>query len=386
MMLEHTSTIEICRSALGNNVRFLKRITKKNTRISSVVKGNAYGHGIEHFVPLAMQYGIDHFSVFSANEANRVYNITNNKATIMIMGMISDDDISWAISHQIQFYVFEFDRLFAAIAAAKTLEKKAIIHLELETGMNRLGFNDKDLPILFDTLKKNQDYLQLEGLCTHYAGAESIANFLRIRQQIEKFEYLCHLFNENDLPPRIRHSACSAATISFPETHMDMVRIGILLYGFWPSPESHIYFFKDKQKNGKDPLKRIISWKSKIMSVKQVNKGEFIGYGTSYLAAKNMTIGVVPVGYAYGYSRNLSNLGRVLIHGKRTGVLGLVNMNLMIVDLSDIKNVSKGDEVVLIGKQKHQNISVASFSEMSHQLNYEMLTRLPTHIPRIIIE
>lgn len=154
-------------------------------------------------------------------------------------------------------------------------------------------------------------------------------------------------------------------------------------YGFWPSDETLINYL-NKKEDKTDPLKRVISWKTRVMDTKEVNTGEFIGYGTTYLAHKKLKIATIPVGYAHGFSRSLSNTGRVLIHGKRVGVVGIVNMNLMTVDVTDIPETKKGDEVVLIGSQGDLSLSVASFSELSNQLNYELLTRLPNRIPRVI--
>ena len=187
------------------------------------------------------------------------------------------------------------------------------------------------------------------------------------------------------MKPEIKHSACSAASVMFPETRMDMVRIGIMQYGLWPSPEVFVNYLNSK-KNKIDPLKRVITWKSTVMSVKKVNIGDFIGYGTSFLAERKMKIAVVPIGYSHGYSRSLSNQGRVLINGQRCIVVGSVNMNMMTVDVTDIDNVKKDDEVVLIGKQEELTVSVASFSDFSNQLNYELLTRIAKTIPRKIIE
>lgn len=163
-----------------------------------------------------------------------------------------------------------------------------------------------------------------------------------------------------------------------------MVRIGILQYGFWPSKETFIQFLS-KNNLLVDPLNQILGWKSAIMSIKDVKTGEFISYGTSYLAQKDMKIAIIPVGYSHGYARNLSNQGRVLINGQRVAVIGMVNMNMLIADITSIDQVSLGDEVVLIGKQGDLSINVSSFAEFSDQLNYELLTRLPADIPRIII-
>jgi alanine racemase len=157
---------------------------------------------------------------------------------------------------------------------------------------------------------------------------------------------------------------------------MDMVRIGIMQYGFWPSIETYIQYFNGKD-NRTDPLDRIIAWKSKVMSTKIVKEGEFVSYGTTYLALEEKEIAVVPVGYSHGYSRMLSNQGRVLIGGYRVGVIGMVNMNMLIADITSVPDVKVGDEVVIIGKQGDLEISVASFSEISNQVNYELLVRLP---------
>lgn len=167
-------------------------------------------------------------------------------------------------------------------------------------------------------------------------------------------------FEQKGLRPRFLHTAGSAASLTYPETIMDMVRIGIAQYGFWPSPETLIHRFK-KHAAADSDLKRLISWKSSVMAVKEVEAGDFVGYGTSFMANKKMRIAVIPVGYSNGFSRSLSNTGRVLIRGHRVSVIGTVTMNTMTVNVTDIPSVEPGDEVVLIGKQKRLSISIASF-------------------------
>src|SRR5690606_19021752 len=181
------------------------------------------------------------------------------------------------------------------------------------------------------------------------------------------------------------HTACSAASLSYPETVMDLVRIGIAQYGFWPSQETYMSKFKQLEPNRKNPLKRLITWKSSVMSLKKVEMGKFIGYGNSFMASRPMKIALVPVGYSHGFSRILSNGGKVLIHGKFVPVVGTVTMNSIAVDVTDLQKVNKGDEVIIIGKQKKSEITVASFGESIQQLNYELLTRLPQDIPRRIV-
>jgi alanine racemase len=376
------SVIELSQSAFQKNISFLKE-QFKNTKMSSVIKANAYGHGLKEFLKMSEKCGINHFSVFSSSEARKVVKNITFSADVMVMGWINDEDMEWIISNRIDFFVFDFDRIDKFIETSKKLGIPAKIHIELETGMNRTGFAQNDLKKLIKKLNENKEYFILKGLCTHFAGAESIANYKRINDQIKTFNRLHKRFLKNNLIPEVRHTACSAAALSYTKTQFEMVRIGILQYGFWPSKETFIQFLS-KNNLLIDPLKQILSWKSVIMSLKDVKTGEFISYGTSYLAQKDMKIAIIPVGYSHGYARNLSNQGRVLINGQRVAVIGMVNMNMLIADVTSIDQVSLGDEVVLIGKQGDLSINVSSFAEFSDQLNYELLTRLPSEIKRVI--
>ena len=381
----HTSYLEISKSALEHNYSFLREFVHEGVKISSVVKGNAYGHGIEQFVPLAIQCGVDHFSVFSAQEAYRVAKVAGEDCTIMIMGYLNSEQIAWAVENDVEFYVFELARLNTAVEIARKTGKKARIHIEVETGMNRTGFENGDLKKVLEILRSNADVLEFVGLCTHYAGPESIANFYRIQKQQQVFAKISKWFASRQMKPQIRHTACSAAAMRYPKTQMDLVRLGIVQYGFFPTREVFVEYIS-KRRIMENPLKRLLSWKSRVMDVKKVKTGEFIGYGTSYLASSDITIATIPVGYSNGFSRSLSNQGRVLIHGQRVSVLGLINMSMATVDVTGIENVNIGDEVVLIGRQGDLEITVASFSEFSDLVNYELLTRLPAELPRMIVD
>jgi alanine racemase len=381
----HTNShIEISQQALQNNIDFLQKMFGKKILLSSVIKGNAYGHGIPEFARMAFACGITHFSVFDADEARAVRTELQQKVDVMIMGFVTDEDIYWAIENEVSFYIFDKARLQKTIKIAKKIKKKALIHVEVETGMNRTGFEKSELSWVAKMLKEHSELLTFEGLCTHYAGAESVSNFYRIEKQIARFTEVEIFFKKETIQPKIRHTACSAASVMFPNTRMDMVRIGIMQYGLWPNNEVFVHYLNSKKLKN-DPLQRIIAWKSEVMSIKKVNAGDYIGYGTSFMASEKMKIAVVPVGYSHGYSRSLSNLGRVLINGKRCMVIGTVNMNMLTVNVTDLAEIKKGDEVVLIGNQEEVSISIASFSDYSNTLNYELLTRLDKMIPRKII-
>ncbi|MCO6480870.1 MAG: alanine racemase, partial [Phaeodactylibacter sp.] len=238
-----TSQIEISKRALENNLRFLKEQMGSDVLISSVVKGHAYGHTIEKFVPLAEACGMKHFSVFDANEAYRVKRAASNPETeVMVMGMIDSNQMEWAVENGVAFFTFEMERLEKALQAARRVKRPARVHIELETGMNRTGFDGYQLPEVAHILRSNPEQLHFEGLCTHFAGAESIANYVRIKNQRRAFKNIYKWFLRQGLTPRLRHTACSAAAIRYPPTRMDMVRIGIIQYGFWPSRETFIDF------------------------------------------------------------------------------------------------------------------------------------------------
>ncbi|MFT6850423.1 MAG: alanine racemase [Sphingobacteriales bacterium] len=386
MEIRKTSSIEISRSALEHNYKFIRKRIGKNTILCSVVKGNAYGHSIEKFVPLAESCGVKFFAVFSSHEAEQVMDVKSPDARLMVMGMIRNEDIPWAIKNDVEFYVFDFNRLESAVSHAKEMSKKSRIHIEIETGMNRTGFPKDQWERVAEILTKNADHLEIEGMCTHFAGAESIANFVRIQNQLLVFTEAKKYFSDLNITPKLYHSACSAAMLRYPETTMDLVRVGIVQYGYWPTTETYIQHLMETGKSTSRALRGLITWKTEVMDIKSVNSGEFISYGTSFLASKRMKIATVPVGYANGFARSLSNRGRVLINGQRCSVIGMVNMNMIIIDVTDMKNIEISDEVVLIGQQKKLKIKVSSFEDMDSFVNYELLTRMPKDIKRTIVD
>jgi len=382
-----TSWIELSEKALRKNIHYLKRRIGSKSRFCSVIKGNAYGHGIMPFVEIAERAGIDIFAVFDAYEAEQALQAARDTTDIMVMGMMDHSAVTWAVEKGISFYVFDADRMETAIRSAKACGRPARIHLELETGLNRTGLEGEELSKVCNLVKQNADQVELMGVCTHYAGAESIANYTRISQQMERYKLLVEMLASWKLIPAIKHVACSAAALSIPESILDMVRFGIAQYGFWPSKETRMHNLLAVETSfKKNPLQRVISWKSRVMGLKKVSAGKFVSYGTSYLTARDETLAVIPVGYAHGFSRSLSNRGHMLIHGKRAPVVGMVNMNMAMVDVTDIPGVGPGDEVVMIGKQGRHEISVSAFTDLTQNVNYETLTRLPSEIPRVIVD
>ncbi|MGD8441564.1 MAG: alanine racemase, partial [Holophagae bacterium] len=255
-----------------------------------------------------------------------------------------------------------------------------------ETGLNRTGLDGRALNGAVKRILDSPEQVRVEGVCTHYAGAESVGNHVRIEHQIAEFDRKIRLLEGRGVPTGLKHTACSAAAINYPETRMDLVRIGIAQYGFWPTAETRMRFLTGRSSHKRqDPLRRVMAWKSRVMSFKTVRAGEFVGYGMSHQSARRQRLAAVPVGYHHGFSRSLSNLGYVLVNGGRAPVRGLVNMNMMLVDVTDLDGVRRGSEVVIIGRQGAAEISVASFADMMNHLNYEVLVRIPSELPRVVV-
>lgn len=384
-MVKHSSRIELKQSAYQSNVNFIRKKIGKNVILSSVVKANAYGHGIKTFVPMAEKCGVNHFSVASSFEAEEVLSVCSPNSSIMIMGILYEEDIPWAIQHDIEFFVYNLERLPKVLTAAKQMGKAARVHIEVETGANRTGMQKSEFPKALDLLKKNKEHLVFKGLCSHFGGAESLSNQFKIDLQHKRYKDFLKQCKEKNLVPEIRHIACSAAALVMKDTVYDLVRIGVAQYGFWPSPDVYFAHLHEVDKKADRVLKRIFTWKTDIMDIREVQPGEFIGYGTAFQASQAMKIAVLPLGYSNGYPRALSNRGHVLIRGKKAPIVGLINMNLFMVDISHIKEVELGDEVVLIGRQLNNVINVSSFTNSTQLLNNEMLSRLPAAIPRTVI-
>jgi alanine racemase len=304
---------------------------------------------------------------------------------LFIMGMVEGEGLAWAVEQGVECCIHDLDRLEQAIAQARRQQRKAKVHIEVETGMNRTGIPPHMMDRVIGLVRTHAEHLDLVGLFTHFAGAESRVNDERVTAQMAVFRRVREQFDTAGLRPRYAHQACSAAMINFPQTVGTMARVGIMQYGFWPNPETWARY-STMHGISIDPLERVIGWRSRVMAVTDVARGGFIGYGTSAEALHPMRIAVVPVGYAHGFGRGLSNTGRVLVRGQQARVTGIVNMNAISVDITDIPGVEKGDEVALIGAQGDQVITVASFGELSEQLNYELLTRLPRALPRTVID
>ncbi|MBW3582238.1 MAG: alanine racemase [Euryarchaeota archaeon] len=375
------SWIEIDQDAIRHNYEDLSAFFGPNTEIVCVVKGRAYGHGYFPTVPVLERAGARRFAVFSAHEATRFKLRARPDSSLQIMGGAHPDHIPWVVKEGCEPWVNvpgAWPDFEAEIARQR---KTTRFHVEVETGMNRTGLPwDEALDVCARI--HDDPHAVLEGVCTHLAGAEEKKNEGRVALQKQRYFRFLDEIEEMGIRPNTRHIASSSAAILDPECRLDLVRIGISLYGFWPTRE--VYLRHMAAMGGEpawDPY-RALSWKSSVRLVRDVMDGDFVGYGDSHQMEGPGRIAIVPVGYADGFSRGLSNLGYVLIRGRRASIVGPVNMNMLQVNVGHIPEVEPGDEVVLIGHQGDEEITVASFSEYNYMVNYEFMTRLSDEIPR----
>lgn len=383
--LASNSWIEVDRKALRQNIENLQRFFRPAEMVS-VVKGNAYGHGWELTIPTLEEAGLKRLAVYSAHEAMHVKEYARPDTTVEIMGYTHPSEVAWAVENGCVPWIGTMEAWPAFRDEIERQEKVTRFHIEVETGMNRLGVPYAEVPEIAREIQ-HHPYARLEGICTHLAGAEDRRNEARIQQQRRRFLDLLEELKGDGIDPERKHIASSSAALLYPDSRLDQVRIGIATYGFWPTREVRHRLLL--QNGGEDlPVKlfRALAWKSRVMNVRDVLDGEYVGYGDSHQAEGNERIAIVPVGYADGFSRALSNLGYVLIRGRRASIIGPVNMNMIQVHVTHIPDLEVGDEVTLIGRQGDQEITVGSFSDYNNIVNYEFMCRLSEEIPRVPIE
>ncbi len=390
--------VELSEKALVNNIQIFKNI-HNSINLATVVKSNAYGHGMLPVARICLDQGINFLAVNSTDEYHTLTRYfskevhhPNSSYQILIMGDPGNPDPNGDYSRAIFVAgnLDVLDRLSKLKNIEKSVEKNVVkkiqIHLKVDTGLSRLGFTEKELSVLGDYLQKNDQKFNLTGVMSHFANVEDVTDPGYMLEQIKAFNKLddiCQTCNKDKSIPLMRHISSSASTILYPATHYDLARIGISLYGFWPSPLTKLSahsIFKNIL-----PLQPVLTWKTKIVHLKDVAKDKPIGYGCSFLANNDMRVAVIPVGYYEGYDRGLSNSGSVLVEGRRCSIVGRVCMNMSIIDVTHLSEVKMGATVVLIGKQGDNHISADRIAELTDTINYEVVTRINSEIPRIVV-
>ncbi|HBW73910.1 MAG: Alanine racemase [Candidatus Magasanikbacteria bacterium GW2011_GWC2_45_8] len=372
--------VEISTSALAHNICVFKKLIGKK-KLMAVIKSNAYGHGMEIVADVcARNESVDAFGVASVYEALELFKQGIRK-TIIVLSILDVEQVAKMTQVQLNLISLPLydmatgQKLFTVL---KQRGLKAQVHVKIDTGTTRIGFLPSQISELLIFLQSAKKFIFLEALYTHFADAEDNISFTLKQNKI--LLETKNLFKKVGFKNFYTHSACTAATIRFADTHRDMIRLGLGLYGLNPNKKTAALIQK---KTGKKLLPAL-SWHSKLTQVKTIPKGSTVGYGRSFKAHKAATIGVVPVGYFDGYDRKLSNKGHVVIRGTTCPIAGRVSMNLTMIDLSKIaKTVKTGDTVTLIDRRRGAKVNADSIAQSIETINYEIVTRINPLIPRL---
>ncbi len=376
------SWIEVAERALAGNLAFVRRLIGPEVELSSVVKSNAYGHGMELVAGVAAREGADSFCVHSLDEALRLRRAGFDQE-ILVMGHVPFARLEEAVAESLRLVLYHVRSARELAEITRRTGRSIQLHLKIETGTHRQGIEPEDLDPFVELFARHPG-LVAEGIYTHFANIEDTTDHSYARRQLARFEETLERLRNAGLPLPKVHTACSAAALLFPETHFSMVRLGISQYGLWPSKETYLSYRLEHPDSEFD-LSPALTWKARISQVKWVPAGAYIGYGCTYQATRDTRIAILPVGYADGYDRRLSNQAHVLIHGRRAPVRGRICMNLFMVDVTDLPEVEVEDEAVLLGSQGEQQVSAADLAAWVGTIPYEIVARIGAHIPRLAV-
>ena len=368
---------------IRHNVQWYMDHTGPDTKTMAVIKTDAYGHGAVMVAKALEQIGVDAFAVATVEEGVELRE-NGVSGLILILGYVFDDVLPTAIDHELTMALFHEENAKVISEVAGKLGKTAHVHLKVDTGMGRIGFvpgaaGSPERAAVLDEVERiyKLPSLSVDGIFTHFAKADW-ADKTFMNEQSDTFKSVVSDLEARGLDLGIRHMCNSAAGMEKDDDFFDMVRVGITVYGLWPSDEV------DMDKIGLRPGMSLVSH---VSNVKEVGPGFPVGYGSTYVTSKDRTvIATVPVGYGDGYPRSLSNKGEVLIAGKRAPIIGRVCMDQFMVDVTDLPGVAQGDEVVLLGTQGDETITMEELSELSGRFNYEFACDINKRVPRVYLE
>lgn len=360
---------EIDLGAIGYNYRQVRRAVGKGVNIMAVVKANAYGHGIVEVASVLEKIGVNYLGVATTDEAVRLreYDI---KTPILVLGSVLPEEVRVLIEKNVTLTLASPELLQTIKKETFSLGTKARVHIKIDTGMGRIGIWHEEALNFIKNLAQEKSIV-IEGIYTHFSSAGRDDFFTNY--QIDAFEKLLHQLEGFDVKLPLRHAANSIATVDFDRSHLNLVRPGLIIYGMYPK-----HTFPKLIK-----LRPAMSLKTKIVYIKDTPPGRSISYGRTYVTQKHTKIATLPIGYADGYARNLSNRAEVLVHGRRALVVGKVTMDQTMVDVGHIKNVKVGDEVVLVGRQGREEIRMEKIARLAGTIAYEFACGISNRVPRV---
>ena len=377
---------EIDLGALAHNYRELRRVTASSAVMMAVVKADGYGHGAPQVARVALENGAEFLAVARMGEALRLRE-AGISAPMLLFGHSLPAHVEILASMNIRAALNSLNGARSISAEAVRRKTSIKAHIKIDTGMGRLGLVADEIAVRTDTgehVKRAIDDIlaisalpgiEVEGIFTHFATADS-RNKDHAMTQLSRFTRLLETLERHSLRVKYRHAANSAAIIDIPGSHLDLVRPGIAQYGLWPSDEV------DKQRIH---LKPVMSIKSRVIHVKDVGPDFAVSYGSTHVTSRPTRIATIPIGYADGYSRMLSSSGHMLVKGVRAPIIGRVCMDLTMIDVGHVPDVSLEDEVVILGSQGNETISADEIAKRVGTINYEIVSSLTSRVPRVYV-
>ncbi len=361
--------ITIDKSAIKNNYQVFRKLIGPKVKLMSVVKSNAYGHGLVNFAKEVASLGADYVAVDSIVEAERLRK-EGITTPIFVLGYTRPINYPRAVELNIELAISSLDSIKQLIPGLK-------IHLKVDTGMHRQGFLLSEFSDALGELKKFESDVQVVGVFSHFASASDVEFKEDSQKQIVEYKNFLKILEEKSFDTKkiIKHMSASGATFNYPEAHFDMVRVGLSMYGLWPSRELEERFA------GEHPLKRVMTWQTIIGEVKILTEDGHIGYDFTEEVKKGMRIAVCPIGYWHGYPRHLSSIGHVLVRGERAKILGRVSMDMIAIDVSNIPEVKAEDVVTVLG----EGMTARHFADQIGTSQYEFITTVNPLIKKFYI-
>ncbi|MGB6127154.1 MAG: alanine racemase [Psychrilyobacter sp.] len=366
--------VEVNLDNLRHNMREIKKQIKSGTEVMAVVKADAYGHGALGVIDALKAENINKFAVAVLSEAIEIRD-KDKDIQIILLGYTPDANLEEVIKWDITPTIYSLRQAKVLDELAKQHGKKIAVHINVDTGMHRVGLPIKQRTVEVIKEISEMDNLYLEGVYTHFAVADEADKWYTLKQ-VEEFKYIIEELKKLGVEVPIKHVSNSAAILDLPEFNYDMVRAGLLMYGHYPSEVQE----KDKVID----LKQVMSLHSKIYHIRTLEKGESVSYGLTYTVNRESRTGLIPIGYADGYSRGLSNKGKVIIKGKNViaKVAGTICMDKFVVDITGL-DVNGGDEVILFGEDEYNKVTPEDIANILGTISYEVLCNVSKRVPRV---
>jgi len=368
--MAHTVGLFIDLAALRSNLSVVRRLVGPARRILACVKANAYGHGLVMCARAALEAGADAVGIARLDEAIMLRD-AEIRDRIVLLGPETIGATDDLVALDVEVLVDSPARLEAAVRAARRRQRHATIHLAVNTGMGRFGASPDEATELAQRICREQA-VRWAGVMTHFPVADTAPEWTR--EQWGRFDRITNAWAERGIPVPVRHAANSAAILTLPESHAEMVRPGLMIYGMIPCPGVPAGL-----------LKPVLRWETQVVALHWQQPGDSVGYGRAFVAARPTLVATLPVGYGDGMPWIAANRGWVLVRGRRAPIIGRISMDQTTVDVSDVPSVALGDAVVLIGDQGEERITAEEWATWTGTISYEVTTRLLPRATRIPI-